>query len=340
IWPGQGESMTFVRVAPKDGNACFLSTTEVSAGLFVGVLRQHKASWPDMGRLLPNDDDTYGIRTWLHPANELASLKLSRQWLINVPAALAGKLYPAGAKPAPPTGRSPVQQVSLAAAIYFARLLGCRLPTSAEWRAALEMERARNAGGETVYNLRDATWKKQKDHAAELERSGDLLDPEQYYPDAGIFWPKDIPPDRRKTTGDAVVSSKVPEDGSLWPVPVDAGGGRVFHHLIGNVAEFVFDDAAALAGLKKPTARSVTALLEKEGSAGGVIGGSAMSAPGAAGAPAARRPGKLTEPARAEGFSDVGFRLAFAAGRRPLRQELLKMLDGLANRGYLAPAGP
>jgi hypothetical protein len=42
-------------------------------------------------------------------------------------------------------------------------------------------------------------------------------------------------------------------------------------------------------------------------------------------------------PAGVDSFSDVGFRLAFFAGREPLQSRVLRLLKAMQNQGYLAP---
>ena len=62
------------------------------------------------------------------------------------------------------------------------------------------------------------------------------------WPDLGAFVPPrldgDVP-----TRGQAAAASG--DDGRIWFAPVGGDAGRALHHLVGNVAEFVFDDAAA-----------------------------------------------------------------------------------------------
>src|SRR5690606_13065601 len=98
------------------------------------------------------------------------------------------------------------------------------------------------------------------------------------------------------------------DDGALWPLPADQGRARAFQHLIGNVAELVFDVPEAMEALPAGSieAGALRAALTGEGALG-VIGGSAQSPPQAD--PAQRQ----SFPAASMGHADVGFRLAFSA---------------------------
>jgi len=62
------------------------------------------------------------------------------------------------------------------------------------------------------------------------------------------------------------------------------------------------------------------------------MGGSAMSAPQVA----EDKRHELAAPGGKEGFSDVGFRLAFLAGPGRLQDRVLTLLKGIASGGYLS----
>jgi hypothetical protein len=100
------------------------------------------------------------------------------------------------------------------------------------------------------------------------------------------------------------------------------------------VAEFVFEDPDALVALKPATGQAVRQFLGTAAAQARVIGGSALSAPTVA----VDQPQEL--PAGADSFSDVGFRLAFFAGREPLQSRVLRLLKAMQNQGYLAPPAP
>jgi hypothetical protein len=325
-WPGHNQKLTFARVSPAGGKPSFLCATEVSAGLFLDVLTSLQKQ-AEIDKLLPKDGDLKGPRVWVRKAGALA---MSDEWfpLAILPPALAGnKLFPANAVPEKPTAGHPIQQVSLAAAIYLANLMNCRLPTAGEWAAAYQVDK--RATSQKPYNLRDKTWLVQKNHCVALEQAGDLVESDQFYPDAGIFWPNGA---TQKVGSQADVAADAKTDGYLWFSKVDSDPqGRVFQNLVGNVAEFVYEDPDALVALKAPTADTIRQFLGTGAAKARVIGGSALSAPAVAVDQA------QALPAGVDCFSDVGFRLAFSAGREPLQIRLLRLLKAMQNQGYLAP---
>ena len=106
------------------------------------------------------------------------------------------------------------------------------------------------------------------------------------------------------------------------------GKAGKFRNLVGNVAEFVFDDPAALAKVE-PTPAEVDKLLRASIDKLRVIGGSALSSPDLK----VETPYPV-DPAELHGFSDVGFRLAFTAPAEPLQARLRRTLTA---QGYLLP---
>jgi hypothetical protein len=202
-----------------------------------------------------------------------------------------------------PLNRSklPMQYLPAPTAMYAAWLLGCRLPTSQEWKVA----------GTTIvangkFNLRDETWRKQQAYVASNRGL-----PE--WPDAGAFWPK-ANQGSRKIGANAVVFPKL-DDGVLWFRDVDASDGQLFHNLVGNVWEYVWDDPTSIEAAADKSLRGWKALLESKPGQLAVIGGSALSAPeldyqkpwpvdvSGSGVPS------LTD--ASSGYADVGLRLAF-----------------------------
>jgi hypothetical protein len=117
-------------------------------------------------------------------------------------------------------------------------------------------------------------------------------------------------------------------DQTLWFTPVGVGGaesGSVVHNLIGNVAEYVLD-ANGEVPPALPTA--VSDFVQKHAATLKVIGGSALSDPALP--PDAPQPVVLAE--AQEGYSDVGFRLAFSAGtmsNASLAAKVNKLLEPL-----------
>jgi len=226
-------------------------------------------------------------------------IRLAREWLVKLPGVT--ELYPQGMDPGAPSADHPLQRVTPAAADAFAALLGCRLPSPAEWLAAY----AQYAGERPLsrWNLRDAAWAAQKQHVQKQWEQGRQMD----YPDAGIFWPEEIKPEDRKTGEKAVVADE--NDGILWFAPVDSDKDRTLHHLVGNVAELV----------REPSGGCY------------VVGTSALSPPEVK----PDHPYPLGDRQAVQGFSDVGFRLAFKAPIDPLGAQLDRLLTG--RNLYLPP---
>lgn len=209
-------------------------------------------------------------------------------------------IYAPGVEVGAPTGATPLNMVSALAAERLAAASGCRLPTTAEWRTAYDLW-----GTSGRSNLRDATWKRQLEHAKGIHGYTTQL-----WPDTGVFEPGALR-GSVKQLGDAEAVTEV-DDGVLWLAPASgAADGRV-EHLVGNVAELVMDEPGKFL----------------------VIGGSAMSAPQV----------KVDEPyaveamRRSSGWSDVGVRLAFGTDgvdvRQPVRSQVRRLL---ASAPFVSP---
>ncbi|HUU22586.1 MAG TPA: SUMF1/EgtB/PvdO family nonheme iron enzyme [Phycisphaerae bacterium] len=325
---GQG-TLVFRKVTPPGGKACFLSTTEVSLGLFRNVLRSSQR-WKDVDGLLPLDEDALGPRAWVRGTDDLA---LADAWLHDLPPTLMGREYPDNKQPPKPADGDPMQHVSLGAAIYFCRLLNCRLPTSSEWLAAHEVNKG--AAAQQRPNLRDETWRVQRDHLIGLEEN-ESAQAGLFYPYVAIFLPKGMTP---QTKREALPVASAGNDGILWFAKVDSDGQAAFKHLVGNAAEFTYEQPDALGALKsgaQTALAEVTGLVKSAARAEvRVLGASALSPP----EEAPEKPQEVTAPRQGEeltqSFSDVGFRLAFFAGRERLQDRVLRLLAGLANQGYL-----
>ncbi len=329
-WTGRDQKLTFARVTPKGGEPCFLCTTEVSTGLFINTVMGGQ-KWSQVKGAMPvEEDDPPGPRGWIRTGGEM---QVDPNWFPIIPPILTGRFYAPGMKMDTPSALHPMQQIPVSVAIYFARLLNCRLPSSTEWLAAYEQDKA--SVSRKPYNLRDKAWAAQKAHAVELENSGDLVDPERFYPDAGVFWPGSIASDQRKVGKDGEAWPGASDDGVLWFAKVGSDNQRVFQNLVGNVAEYVYEDPKGIANLKNPTLVQVRQML-KTNSNVRVIGGSAMSPPQVP----VDQPQTLKNPTRNDYYSDVGIRLAFLAGRERLQATLRKLLGGMTNEGYLPPSAP
>jgi hypothetical protein len=218
----------------------------------------------------------------------------------------------------------PMQYLPAPTAVYVAARLGCRLPTSDEWKAAYA-----RTPRDAAWNLRDQTWERQRQHVA---NSGGQLE----WPDAGAFWPRNYKGPRR--TG-ANAESQRTRDNNLWFREVDdggggaGGGGVVFQNLVGNVAEFVWDDPRDFEQMRDKSLTSIYKLLEQQPDKLFVIGGSALSAPELDVTKAL--PVDLdrndTPPSAWAGYADVGMRLAFSAPSTPVQ----RLLSVLREQSYL-----
>ena len=307
---------------PEQKNATYLSATEVTLGLFVDVVSAAKA-WKTMEGMLAERPEGPCAWEWASVEGE-RRMRRAERWL-------DGFTYAPGISRALPSEIHPIQQVSPAAAIYFAWLLGCRLPTAAEWKAA-----AKTASAGQKPNLRDKTWAREQDFLRQTAGKPPL------WPDSGIFWPMGLP----GKTGPSAQPLTADDDQSLWFQPV--GSAERFTHLVGNVAEFLLDMPAdeqrTLAEqvasfpdqVRGPFLRAaLLQKLEKSPRLVQVIGGSALSAPEVWDGKS--RPFDTPLPvgplvAERRGYSDVGFRLAFTAPGRPLPLALCRILGAT---GYL-----
>jgi hypothetical protein len=323
----------------------FLCTTETSIGLFADVLNtSNKFAELDNGKpgnqphwFSTAGDPWGGPRGWKISSGKFVLDTPSPAapggvgWLFPVPQMGGNPYYAPNNTPAAPALEHPMQYLSPWSAMYAARLLGCRLPTSDEWLAAYDRFEATNAvAPKDAWNLRGNAWKIQFDHAAAMARNG------LKYPDDTIFLTADLlyagitAQAAKPWTGDGlaklaptrITPGTDPYKGSvLWfrktagqpgSQPPGSGTGAM-HDLVGNVAEYVFDGPSALAVIKDAT--PTTAAIDAAVTAGrrtlGVIGGSALSPPEI---PFNKKqPLDLTIAQTNTGYADVGFRLAYTA---------------------------
>lgn len=300
--PRGGASIEFIRLEGVGGPdaATFLSASEVSLAQFIEVAAPGWDSIRPLLRAFDEFDPRLGPRVWTwsagpgDPIRRAANLRdPTLGWI-----ATMGRdpSYYAEDPPAGPDLNHPMQQVSARAAIAAARLVGCRLPTSAEWRAA------HAAGPATVQNLRDARWERQWRF---LQTRGRVEESE--WPGAGVFRPADLPALRPAEDSSPAVTH---DDGILWFAPASgppaARSAAGYFHLVGNVAEWVFEAPEAIERLTDVSPKSLTDLIG-DGAALRVIGASALSP----GDMEATRPAAVDHRRARDGFSDIGFRLAF-----------------------------
>jgi hypothetical protein len=302
--------IVFKRVATETGDV-YLSTTEISVGFFADVITASN-KWGDVGRMLwsydPRDDPRPGPRSWEWPryGRRTEGIRRTNYWLTgssdHYPESLAtidnrmvlrdesGRQ----ARDLNPSKRQPMQYVSPDAAIYFSKLLECRLPTPAEWKAAYRLHARDN------WNLRDRTFKTLQRW---LSRPSNA---DRYMPDLGIFMIATDKPtpeiwmESRLFNKPAGGVDREYDDKVLWFREVTPASQQNFANLVGNVAEMTYDNGKLYA-----------------------IGGSALSPPSRPIDQEIEIPNWRTGN---KGYSDVGFRLAFPAPPNPT-QQLLALLE-------------
>ncbi len=334
-----GSELVFARA--NEGS--MVLTTEVSLGQFTGAVSD-AGKWSDFTKLLPaKSNRSEGPRVWVWSIDgdriELATPApapggFSKGWLAEWPDKIKAAYPPAMAdRIAPPDLSMPMQYVSAAGAAYVAGLLGCRLPSTEEWAAALKTEI--EAGGAPKPNRRDQTWEEVRLFDVEQSQLPQNRTITANWPDDGIFLPPAFP---ANLVGAKAVPAVSENDGVLWFMPVDQGGGTVFHHLVGNVSEFVYDKPAEMEGLE-PAADVITAKLgSNSDKAVQVIGASALSPPEIQ--PATGTPSRFTKAnPSAAAKCDVGFRLAFTSKSGPPKPKPLaeRVRDASGNIAFLPP---
>lgn len=317
----------FKRVESQSGRSFYLCTTEVSVGQFAAAV-EAAGAWKQAGELpwsyKPSQADVRrGPRSWEWVAQGgVARLSPPQLWLTPddandfappLRASRFNRMSLAEAVGGGPSDQHPMQQVSAQAALWFAGICECRLPTAREWLTAYETYEKK--GTIEQWNLRDRTFELQRAYAS----GGDFvaMSPPQW-PDDGAFRPE--------TYALAVARnarSRNENDGALFFRPVDASGGSVFHHLVGNVAEYLCDESEAFERLDdKRSPEAVRKFAQQFGRGLSVIGGSALSAPELP----VDKP--LSLPRSDQGYADVGFRLACTAPARNLAERAKWALAG------------
>ncbi|HWE98158.1 MAG TPA: SUMF1/EgtB/PvdO family nonheme iron enzyme [Tepidisphaeraceae bacterium] len=325
--PGTQQQVEFKRVEPAAARAFYLCTTEVSAGQFAGVI-EAQAAWPQ-ARMLPwayqpgKRDTRPGPRAWEWSEQSPVTMAVPALWLTPdedndyPPAFRAGRFNRNALSDrvgGNPSADHPMQYVSAQAALFYAGLCGCRLPASTEWQTAYEA--FEKSAPLDHWNLRDRAWEMQRKYVAANHGNR--------WPDEGIF-----PVGGSTGAAGVSASSRAGDDGALYFRPVASAAGSVFHHLVGNVAEYVCDASAPFdAWPEKKTAEGVRKFAEQFPGSLSVIGGSALSAP--------QTPVDKPLPVEhaEESYADVGLRLAFTAPSRSLAE---KARWALGDQPYLWP---
>jgi formylglycine-generating enzyme required for sulfatase activity len=338
--PGARPPFVFQRVEPPDDRPFYLCTTAVSFGQFAGVI-QAAGGWQQAAAFAwgaePGErDKRRGPRVWEWTQKPALQMVNPLLWLYPdddndyAPPFRIDRFNrtavsdDVGGNPSPD---HPMQQIPAEAALYFAGVCGCRLPTASEWRDAYAIFE-RTVPPER-WNLRDQTWEKQRAYAAASNS------PTVRWPDEGIFLPEQV------TVATGPDAKARPEnDGSLFFRPVGAAGGGTFHQLIGNVAQLLCEAPDAFDDWKdKTTPAGIRDFLSRWSDSMFVIGGSALSPPDVP----LQTPLPLAH--TDVGYSDVGLRLAFTAPARSLGERLTWVLSGQrylweSTAATTRPAGP
>ena len=347
---GGQRTLAFRRVTPAsaDVGPFFIAETEAPAWLLTEVSLLSSGGEPNpvsspVWGALSNDpgegqqDTRSGPRSWAWGADDAGRRgpRVPPSWLRGNTGA-GGAFYPAEFENdlqnvvGVPTADHPLNRVRPGAAVLLAQMVGCRLPSHAEWTAALNTTGGVNTHRGAAANLRDATWAAQKDHQIKRAQSGAL--PE--YPDDGAYAPG--------VAVGAEAGHHTTNDGTLWFRSTAAGysagdsaaEAAGLRDMIGNVAEWVatYGDSAQLfrgdtgaGGQPVPDAADQVRAALRSGESGiavGIVGGSALSPPSLS------LTDKLAPPRRAwlAEYADVGFRLAFtASGRQPLAPRVQRL---------------
>jgi len=326
----------FVRVEANQDvpKSFYLSTTEVSLGLIKDLTRASRLGAPF--NVLLGNPKWHGPKAWRMKSKKLRVNKHKSKKVWTPPdtrlVSGGGQVpdYHEKVSPENPSENHPMQYITPEAAVFFTRLLGCRLPTSAEWAAALEVETQRADLSDYISlhhpNLRDVTWTLQKEYADKLQGMGVRIQT----PDQGRFG---LGENQSEPLSDAGQWDY--DDGVLWfdhALPSRIRPGEVFNHLIGNVAEYFFEEPEILENINVAdlAPSDVPVIIKSSLRSGhvGVIGGSAQS-PRTIPIDEAQA---LETDARRRAFSDVGLRLVFSAPRQSFKSKLEILLT---NQGYL-----
>lgn len=283
--------VTFRAIDTGDSDLRYLSTIEVPVGLVVEWFREKGG----FNRLPDSRQDDPLLRkgpsTWVpendgspgFASNWRIDLELSPQWM--------SRSFATRSTQSRPIDEHPIQYISPALARGIAASLGCELPTPDLFKAALALSPGDSA---PVWNRRDVTWGAYHDEVSKLDAQ--IASTSTPWPDGDIFLALSVP------TGADARPAVSNNDGELWFYTFDRGSaGTPFRHLIGNVAEFLYDP---------------------ETSHYFIAGASALS-------PAEMAPDQIfpVNPAEAvNGYSDVGLRLAFTVPRNTPGAQLARLL--------------
>jgi hypothetical protein len=303
---GKEYRLGFTFVQPDDSLPAYVATDELPIGL---VLEWVEAQGPELWEawfdaqlnvleeMQPANADRLGPRSYVLGSRKSINSKrsifeVSTEWLTHV----NKDYYVDQPPPDNPSVNTPLNYISPAAAQVLSEAFGAKLPSVAEWlkasRTVLDAE-----------NTRDQSWLRQKQHVANLK--------DKRWPDSDIFTTSN-PGVKKTNTGSepivilvgpqAKVAESVEDDGWLWFSPVPGGSSEKFRNMIGNVAEYVVDEAGQVL----------------------VIGSSALSSPELN----FNTPYPINELDKrsGKGYSDVGIRLAFTLGHLSPGHRMQRMI--------------
>ncbi len=325
--------LTFYRLqAEGQPEPSWVCGTELSAGIAAEVVARNRASGQLAGFYGPAVEFRAPL-VWSRDSSQslrIGAADAARKWMMTGPAFTVTPYYPAGKEPPAPTANHPMNYLTPSAAMFLARSLGSRLETTSEWRAAAKAEP--DSGKPEAWNLRDESVQELLNHR-QASKPANSFDP-----DIHIFPAQPGAADR---------GTLAFNDGFLWfarvtePTSGAPGANRRFQHIVGNVAEMTYDDAAKAEEIDKG---SVGELLAMPNAANmfNVIGGSALSRISDKVDVPIKIPNVATQqsPAAIRGFSDVGIRLAFTAKKAGgvVVGYTTQVLQAVKDAPYLGPA--
>ena len=314
--------MEFRRVTASSGAKTMVLTTEVSVRMAAVMVTDASAmtartapmiGWRFLGE---STDSRSGPRTWTWGGTEqaqelipVASTGAAQGWLRGEPSWIGNALAASNPKP---NWDSPMQYIGLPGVLLLSRAAGCALPTAEEYALALA-----DSGVEVGSNLRDASWSTVTGAWLALNADATKTCPVNADSYAGAVSGGSTP---------ACVRSE--SDGVVWFDRVDAGTG-VFRNLVGNVAEYVAVDAAGMQALANTQVESLSRLRDAPVM---VVGASALSGP-----EVIPSEGMRMMPLSPRGYSDVGFRLAFALeeAEGPMEWDTSAVMEAAAAAVYV-----
>lgn len=218
---GSPLELEFLRVEVARGEMIYVTSTEVSARQLCAIAARCDSDGAGAGALVgwttKRSDPRYGMRTLIPaPNGRGGGLALAREWMSDVQ-------VPNEQAPSPD---APAQYVPISAAVYYASLVWCRLPTSEEWARCVAFAAKDGVELDVVQTTAWSTLPPARRSA--ITRDLGLTAGRNSVP---VRWSDAARPD------DGAIRTRVREIGT-WLEGTPAIQGK-FRHLLGNVAEFV-----------------------------------------------------------------------------------------------------